>query len=159
MKPLVEVNGNRGQKILQLVMHPPPPPDLGKKPQASNARAHYTSDAAKTEEFIVNEKFISFPQDHQFPSKDELRGKAYCKYHNSYNHNTNSCWSFRNVIYDKVNKEVTVKFLREKEVTMKFFSKKKSHCEVLWRKGSYSEVLQRKTSHGEATWRKRSHGD
>ena len=59
-----EVNGNGGQQILQLVMQPPPPPDLGKKSQASNARAQYTSKVAKTEEFTVKEKFVTFPQDH-----------------------------------------------------------------------------------------------
>ena len=91
---------------------------------------------AETEEFIVKEKFITFPHDHQLPSKNELRGKIYCKYHNFWNHSTNSCWSFMNVIQDRVNKEVTVHFLRvkevavkflgEKEVMVKFFGKKKS---------------------------------
>ena len=57
-------NDNRGQQILQLVMQPPPPPDQGKKSQASNARTQYTSNVAKTKEFIVKEKFITFPQDH-----------------------------------------------------------------------------------------------
>ena len=72
----------------------------------------------------MKEKFITFPQDHQLHSKDELRGKVYSKYHNSSNHSTNFCWSFRNVIQDRVNKEVTVNFLGEKEVTVKFFGKK-----------------------------------
>ena len=90
MQPPIGENVNRGQQILQLVMQPPPPPDLGKKSQASNARAQYTSDVAKTKDFIVQEKFITFPQDHQLPSKNELRGKVYCKYHNSWNHSTNS---------------------------------------------------------------------
>ena len=31
MQPPIRVNGNRGQQILQLVTHPPPPPVLGKK--------------------------------------------------------------------------------------------------------------------------------
>ena len=68
----------------------------------------------------MNEKFITFPQDHQLPSQDELRGKVYCKYHNSWNHRTNFCWSFRNVIQDMVEKEVTIKFFGENKVTMKF---------------------------------------
>ena len=72
----------------------------------------------------MKEKFITFPQDHQLPSKDELRGKVYCKYHNSWNHSINYCWSFRNVIQDKVNKEVMVNFLGEKEVMVKLFGKK-----------------------------------
>ena len=64
MQPHVGENGNKGQQILQLVMQLSPPPNLGKKSQASNARAQYTSNVAKTEEFIVKEKFITFPPDH-----------------------------------------------------------------------------------------------
>ena len=75
-------------------------PDLWKKSQTSNAQAQYTFDVAKTEEifdFLLKEKFITFPQDHQLPSKMKLRGKVYFKYHNSWNHDTNFCWSFENV--------------------------------------------------------------
>ena len=39
----------------------------------------------------------------------------YCKYHNSWNHSTNSCWSFTNIIQDRINKEI-LKFLEKKEV-------------------------------------------
>ena len=38
MQPPVGKNGNRGQQILQLVMQPLPPPNLGKKSKASNAQ-------------------------------------------------------------------------------------------------------------------------
>ena len=69
----------------------------------------------KTEEFLVKEKFITFPQDHQLPNKNELRGKVYCKYHNSRNHSTNACWSFRNIIHDWINKGI-LKFPEKKEV-------------------------------------------
>ena len=41
------VGANRGQQIPQLVMQPPPPLDLGKKSQASNAQVQYTFDEAK----------------------------------------------------------------------------------------------------------------
>ena len=69
-------NGNKGEQILQLMMQPPPPLDLGNKSQASNARARYTSDVAETEEFVVKEKFIAFPQDHEALNKDELEEKS-----------------------------------------------------------------------------------
>ena len=72
----------------------------------------------------MNEKFITFPQDHQLPSKDDLRGKVYYKYHNAWNHSTKSCWSFRSVIQDRVNKEVIVNFLGEKELIVKFLGEK-----------------------------------
>ena len=61
------------------------------------------------------EKFITFPKDHRIPSKDELRGKAYFKYHNSWNHTTNAYWRFRNVIQDKINKGI-LEFPNKKEV-------------------------------------------
>ena len=67
-------------------------------------------------DFLVKEKFITFPKDHQIPNKDELRGKAYCKYHNSWNHTTNACWGFKNVIHDRINKGI-LKFPNKKETT------------------------------------------
>ena len=35
-------------------------------------------------------------------------------YHNSWNHGTNSCWSFRKIIQDRVNKGI-LKFLEKNE--------------------------------------------
>ena len=62
----------------------------------------------------MKEKFITFPKGHWIPNKDVLRGKAYCKYQNSWNHTTNACWVFRNVIQNRVNKGI-LKFLDKKE--------------------------------------------
>ena len=76
-----------------------------------------TFEVEKTEEifnFLVKEKFITFPKDHRIPSKDEQREKTYCKYHNSWNHTTNACWGFRNVIQDKINKGI-LKFPNKKK--------------------------------------------
>ena len=50
--------------------------DLWKKSETSNTQALYTFDAAKIEEiidFLLKEKFITFPKDHQLPSKEEIR--------------------------------------------------------------------------------------
>ena len=58
-------------------------PNLWKKSQTSNAQARYSFDVAKAEEifdFLLNEKFITFPQDHQLPIKKKHKGKVYCKY-------------------------------------------------------------------------------
>ena len=69
-------------------------PDLWKKVQIVGTQVHNTFDVAKTKEifdFLVKEKFITFPADYRIPSNDELRGKTYCKYHNSWNHTTNAC--------------------------------------------------------------------
>ena len=92
-------------------------PNVCKKTQIIDTQVQYTFEVAKTEEifdFLVKEKFITFPKDHRIPNKDELRGKAYCKYHNSWNHNTNACWGFRNFIQDRINKGI-LKFLDKKE--------------------------------------------
>ena len=62
----------------------------------------------------MKERFITFPQDHQLPSEEELRGKVYFKYHNFWNYNTNACWSFRNMIQDWINKGI-LKFPEKKE--------------------------------------------
>ena len=52
--------------------------DFWKKSQAFNTQVQYTFDVAKTTEifdFLLKEKFITFPQDHQLPNKEELREK------------------------------------------------------------------------------------
>ena len=71
--------------------------DVWKKAQIVDTQVQYTFEA-QIFDFLVKEKFIIFPKDHQIPNKDKLRGKAYCKYHNFWNQTTNACWGFRNVI-------------------------------------------------------------
>ncbi|XP_075491134.1 uncharacterized protein LOC142529477 [Primulina tabacum] len=77
----------------------------------------YTFDVSKTEEvfdFLVKKKFITFPPDHKMPPTEELKGREYCKYHNSYNHATKYCWAFKNILQDRINKGV-VKFPNKQE--------------------------------------------
>ena len=62
----------------------------------------------------MKEKFITFPKDHRITNKDELRGKTYCNYHNSWNHTTNACSSFKSIIQGMINKGI-LKFLDKKE--------------------------------------------
>ena len=76
-------------------------PDVWKKAQIVGTQVQYTFEVAKIEkifDFLMKEKFITFPKNHWIPIKDKLRGKAYCKYNNSWNHTTNACWVFRNVM-------------------------------------------------------------
>ena len=92
-------------------------PDVWKKAQIVDTRVQYNFEVTKTKEifdFLVKEKFITFPKDHRILNKDELKGKAYCKYHNSWNHTTNACWGLRNVIQDRINKGI-LKFLDKKK--------------------------------------------
>ena len=62
----------------------------------------------------MKKKFITFLENYKAPIKEELKGKEYYKYHNSYNHSTNSCWAFKNMVQDRINKEV-LKFPEKKE--------------------------------------------
>lgn len=69
----------------------------------------YTFDVSKTDEvfyFLVKEKFITFPPDHRMLSKEEMKEREYCNYHNLYNHSTKSCWAFKNILQDRINKGV-----------------------------------------------------
>ena len=51
-------------------------PDVWNKTQIVDTHVQYTFEVVKTEEifdFLVKEKFITFPKDHHIPNKDELR--------------------------------------------------------------------------------------
>ena len=94
--------------------------DLWKKTHAISAQPQYTFEVSKTEEifdFLVKEKFITFPENYKAPTKKELKGREFCKYHNFHNHSTNNCWTFRNVVQDMINKGV-LKFLEKKEIIL-----------------------------------------
>ena len=54
---------------------------------------------------------------HRFPSKEELKGKDYCKWHSTYTHATKSCVTFRNVVQDKIDRNV-LKFLKAPQESM-----------------------------------------
>jgi hypothetical protein len=53
----------------------------------------------------------------RFFSKKELKGRDYCKWHNTYTHATKSCVTFRNVIQDKIDK-IVLKFPEVPEESM-----------------------------------------
>ena len=94
-------------------------PETWKKTSSSNT-SQFSFDVAKTEEifdFLLKEKFLSLPTDHKIPSREELKGREYCKYHNSFNHPTNNCWGFRNVVQDRINKGI-LKFPEKKEAML-----------------------------------------
>jgi hypothetical protein len=54
---------------------------------------------------------------HRFPSKEELKGMDYCKWHSTYTHATKSCVTFRNVVQDKIDRNV-LKFLEASQESM-----------------------------------------
>ncbi|KAH7848851.1 hypothetical protein Vadar_009207 [Vaccinium darrowii] len=67
----------------------------------------YTFDITKAEEIfdqLMADKLLRFSVGHKIPSPVEIKGKEYCKYHNSWNHTTVNCIIFRNAIQDRIDK-------------------------------------------------------
>ncbi|KAH7864116.1 hypothetical protein Vadar_025982 [Vaccinium darrowii] len=67
----------------------------------------YTFDITKAEEIfdqLMADKLLRFSVGHKIPSPAEIKGKEYCKYHNSWNHTTVNCIIFRNAIQDRIDK-------------------------------------------------------
>ncbi|XP_058217449.1 uncharacterized protein LOC131328528 [Rhododendron vialii] len=68
----------------------------------------YTFDISKAEAIfdqLLANKLLKLPFGHKISTLDELKGKEYCKYHNSWSHSTNNCFVFRNDIQDKIDRE------------------------------------------------------
>ncbi|KAK1627204.1 hypothetical protein QYE76_001519 [Lolium multiflorum] len=58
-------------------------------------------DVTKTEQIfdlLLAEKHIKVPEGHKFPTVQELNGKPYCKWHNTFTHTTNDCRVWRQQI-------------------------------------------------------------
>ncbi|CAL2255415.1 unnamed protein product [Prunus armeniaca] len=49
---------------------------------------------------MLLQKAIEIP--HRLPKPKELKGRQYCRWHNSWNHSTNSCVVFRDVIQEGI---------------------------------------------------------
>ncbi|KAH7836348.1 hypothetical protein Vadar_000205 [Vaccinium darrowii] len=67
----------------------------------------YTFDIIKAEEIfyhLTTDKLLRFSTGHKIPPLVEIKGKEYCKYHNSWNRTTVNCISFRNDIQDRIDK-------------------------------------------------------
>ena len=46
--------------------------------------------------------FLKLPKGVKIPSLDELKGKVYCKWHNSWSHSTKNCIVFRDKIQEQI---------------------------------------------------------
>ncbi|CAL9001546.1 unnamed protein product, partial [Prunus brigantina] len=61
----------------------------------------YTFDLTRAEaifDLLLIEKKVKLSFGHKIPKPEELKGKSFCKYHNSWSHNTNNCVVLRDVI-------------------------------------------------------------
>ena len=67
----------------------------------------YSFDIYRADEFfnhLLEGKIIKLPDDVKLPYLEELKGKKYCKWHNSWTHSTNNCSIFRDRIQDLIRK-------------------------------------------------------
>ena len=63
-----------------------------------NTSKVYTFDITKADvifDQLLSAKIIKLQPGHNIPKVEELKGKIYCKYHNSSKHTTNNCVVFR----------------------------------------------------------------
>jgi hypothetical protein len=49
-------------------------------------------------DILLKEKQLKLPKGHKFPTMQELHGRSYCKWHNSFTHTTNVCKELRREI-------------------------------------------------------------
>ncbi|KAM1986984.1 hypothetical protein ACFX15_034306 [Malus domestica] len=67
----------------------------------------YTFDITKADvilDQLLLAKIIKLRLGHNIPKAEELKGKTYCKYHNSTKHTTNNCTVFRDDIQSWIDK-------------------------------------------------------
>lgn len=67
----------------------------------------YMFDITKAEEIfdhLMADKLLHFSVGHKIPPRAKIKWKEYCKYHNSWNHTTVNCITFRNGIQDRIDK-------------------------------------------------------
>ncbi|XP_050229195.1 uncharacterized protein LOC126678335 [Mercurialis annua] len=76
-------------------------PGFVKKNKTVVVQNEYSFDLTKADDIfdaLLKDGQISLSEGHTIPPSEELVGKDYCKYHNSWRHSTNNCVNFRNVI-------------------------------------------------------------
>jgi hypothetical protein len=62
-------------------------------------------DVSKVEqifELLLKEKQLKFPKGFKIPTAQELLGRSYCKWHNSFTHSTNDCKKLRQQIQSAI---------------------------------------------------------
>jgi hypothetical protein len=65
----------------------------------------YDFDVSKTEQIfdlLLKEKQLKLPNGHKFPTTQELKGRPYCKWHNSFSHTTKDCNELRKQIQSAI---------------------------------------------------------
>ena len=76
------------------------------RPTPAKREVKFTFDIIKCDkifDMLLQEKHIRLREGHVFPSSEELREKAYCKWHNSFSHASNDCNVFRRQVQSTIN--------------------------------------------------------
>ncbi|XP_050211602.1 uncharacterized protein LOC126661779 [Mercurialis annua] len=112
--------GHRFRDLFELTNRP----GFVKKNKTAVVQKEYSFDLTKADDIfdaLLKDGQIALSEGHVIPPSEELVGKDYCKYHNSWRHNTNNCVNFRNVIQKAINKEKLL-FPTKKEADVKYVS-------------------------------------
>ncbi|XP_050233432.1 uncharacterized protein LOC126681919 [Mercurialis annua] len=81
-------------------------PGYVKKNKMAVIQKEYSFDLTKADDIfdaLLKDGKISLSEGHVVLSSEELIGKDYCKFHNSWRHSTNNCVVFRNVVQKAIN--------------------------------------------------------
>lgn len=95
-----------------------PPPTGGFVPYKQKHKS-YSFNLSKVESIfdeLMRGKVIRLDDKHVFPKQEEMKGKIFCKWHNSFSHAINNCVQFRDIIQDLINEG---KILLDKPATMR----------------------------------------
>ncbi|XP_020411117.1 uncharacterized protein LOC109946773 [Prunus persica] len=81
--------------------HKPPSFIRGFVPNKPTQNKVYSFDLTKVDA-LFDEMLLqkAIETSHRLPKPDELKGRQYCRWHNSWNHSTNSCVVFKDVIQE-----------------------------------------------------------
>ncbi|CAL1390186.1 unnamed protein product [Linum trigynum] len=95
-------------------------PQGGRPNRAPIQPRKYSFDVSKADlifDQLYKDGQVKLTGGHVFPSPEKLKGKKYCKWHNSMSHATDSCVVFRNVLQDAIEKG-RIKFPEAKKDAM-----------------------------------------
>ncbi|CAN1836506.1 hypothetical protein LINPERHAP1_LOCUS34796 [Linum perenne] len=82
-------------------------PQEGRPNRAPIQPRKYSFDVTKADlifDQLYKDGQVKLSGGHNLPSPDKLKGRRYCKWHNSMSHSTDSCVVFRNILQDAIEK-------------------------------------------------------
>jgi hypothetical protein len=72
-------------------------------------------DVSKVEQIfdlLLKEKQLKFPEGHKLPTTQELKGRSYCKWHDSFTHGTSDCKELRRQIQSAIEQGCNIHVIR-----------------------------------------------